>query len=282
VDTLGRALAPTTHTTSISREPLKPGEHYSISGAPKRTIVVDQARPQKGNVLGVFGLEAVFQNLYSVSEDARMHGLSRRDFARRCTACHGRGNIRTDMGFLPDSVSTCETCGGSGFPDEIRAVKLRGISMDGLFALTVDEAYRLWKDEKRVAERLDWCRRAGLGYLVLRQTRLSGGEAQRLTLAYELGRSRREDTMFLIDEPTVGLHPDDTEALVSLLRDLVAAGQSVVVVEHNPQFLASCDWLVELGPGAAEKGGRVVAEGPPARFMRGKTPTAPYIREVFA
>jgi len=280
VDTLGRALAPRRHTTSVAREPLEPGRHDGILDAPERAVVVDQSRAGMGNVLSCLGLEAVIRRLYAGGPDARALGLTAAELGRGCRACHGTGSVRMDMGFLPDVSTPCEACGGTGYPAEIRGVSCRGWSLPRFTSLTAEEALAVWADEESMARPLGLCLQAGLGYLVLRQSSLSGGEAQRLKMVGELMRRERPGTLYILDEPTLGLHPDDVASLVSLLRRLVENGHGAVVVEHNPQLLASCDWLIEMGPGGGPAGGRVIAQGTPRELARRKTPTAPYIAEM--
>jgi excinuclease ABC subunit A len=280
VDTLGRALAPRKHTTSVAREPLEPGKHDGIRGAPERAVVVDQSRAGMGSVLSFLGLEAAIRRLYARGPDAASRGLSAADLGRGCRACRGSGAVRIEMGFLPDVSSPCEACGGTGYPEEIRQISCRGLSLPRFTSLTVEEARALWADEESVARPLGLCAEAGLGYLVLRQRTLSGGEAQRLKMVGELMKREKPGALYILDEPTVGLHPDDVASLVSLLRRLVASGHGALVVEHDPQFLASCDWLIEMGPGGGPAGGRVIAQGTPRRVARGNTPTAPYLREM--
>jgi excinuclease ABC subunit A len=142
--------------------------------------------------------------------------------------------------------------------------------------------YELWRDEERLARPLQAARDVGLGYLVLRQPShaLSGGEAQRLKIAKELCRRAYRETLYVLDEPTVGQHLDDVDRLNGVLHRLVDDGHTVVVVEHHPHVLAACDWLVELGPGGGPDGGRVVAAGTPESVARGDTATAPYLREA--
>ena len=147
---------------------------------------------------------------------------------------------------------------------------------------TLDEVYELWSDDEKLNRPLQAARDVGLGYLVLRQPShaLSGGEVQRLKIAKELCRTAARETLYILDEPTVGQHLDDVARLNGVLHRLVDGGHTVFVVEHHPHVLASCDWLVELGPGGGLEGGRVVGAGTPETLARGQTPTAPYLREV--
>ncbi len=154
--------------------------------------------------------------------------------------------------------------------------------MPELEAGTIDALAKEWGDFPAIARPCDAARRLGLGYLVVRQPSMtmSGGEAQRVKLAYELSKRALKPTLYLMDEPTVGLHARDIQALVAALDEVVTAGHSVIVIEHDPNLLACCDWLIEMGPGAGPNGGRVIAEGAPQKLASGKTPTAEYLKKV--
>jgi excinuclease ABC subunit A len=282
VDTLARVLAPKKHTTSVAREPLEPGAHDAIEGAPARTVVVDQARAGVHSPADFLGLARAWQALYAASADAQALGLKEQHFGRSCSACDGRGTLTLDMSFLPAVHVPCEVCQGSGCLPEAWEVRLRGLALPELLARTIDEAWELWQDEETVARPLASAREVGLGYLVLRQPgyALSGGEAQRLKIADELYRRAPTETLYILDEPTIGQHLADVARLVEVLKRMVKAGHSVLVIEHHPHLLAACDWLVELGPGGGPDGGRIVATGTPETVAGGATPSAPYLREV--
>ncbi len=282
IDTVGRVLAPRRQTTSVAYEPIQPGEHEGIDDAPGRTLVVDQAKRGVTSPADFLGLEGRLRSLYAESEDAKALGIDESTLSRRCSACGGGGSVRTDMGFLPTVRAHCETCRGTGYLREAWNVRLKGISLPELFSLTIEEAFRLFGEEPKVAGPLKAAIDVGLGYLVLRQPghALSGGEAQRLKIARELCRRTHDDSLYILDEPTVGQHLEDTSRLVGVLHRLVGEGHTVVVVEHQPHLLASCDWLIELGPIGGPNGGHVIARGTPEDLARGNTPTAPYIRDA--
>jgi excinuclease ABC subunit A len=284
IDTIGRALAPKKHTTSVAYEPLEPGEYEEIEGAPKRTVLVDQAKAGVVSPASFLGLDGPLRKLYAASEQAMALGLSIKELSRGCSACNGRGLTKTDMGFLPAVYTPCETCRGSGYRPEAWDIQLNGVNLPALSELTLDQVYELFAEEKSLAGTLNKARKVGLGYLILRQPAytLSGGEAQRLKIAAELCRKGTADTLYILDEPTVGLHLEDVTRLGQVLDKLVDQGHTVVVVEHHPHLLAACDWLVELGPGGGPDGGRVIAAGTPENLASGDTPTAPYLREVLA
>ena len=161
-------------------------------------------------------------------------------------------------------------------------MRLRGVALPKIYDLTIDQAFELFSDEPTLARPLAAAREVGLGYLVLRQPgyTLSGGEAQRLKIAKELCKRADTGTLYLLDEPTVGQHLADVARLNGVLHRLVDEGHSVIVVEHHPHLLAACDWLVELGPGGGDDGGRVIASGTAEALAAGQTPIAPYLREV--
>jgi excinuclease ABC subunit A len=186
------------------------------------------------------------------------------------------------MGFLPDEYVECETCRSTGYRPEAWEVRFNGVALPELNAMTLDEVYELFRDEEEIARPLSVVRQVGLGYLVWNQPAytLSGGEVQRLKIAKELHKRTKTRTLYILDEPTVGLHMEDVARLVGVLHQLVDAGHTVVVVEHHPHLLANCDWLIELGPGGGPEGGEVIATGTPEDVMQMDTPTAPYLREV--
>jgi excinuclease ABC subunit A len=282
IDTLGRALAPRKQTTSVAYEPLEPGEHDTIKGAPRQTILVDQARQGIRNPLAFLGLERLIRKIYADSSDAHALGLTEKDLGRRCATCNGRGFHRIEMSFLPDVRSPCETCQGSGLAPEAWLVKLAGISLPALYAHTVDQVYKIFNQHPLIERILNITREVGLGYLILKQPAysLSGGEAQRLKIAKQLCRKTKPESLYILDEPTVGQHLEDVNRLINVLHRLVEAGNTVAVIEHHPHILAACDWLVELGPGGGPDGGNVIASGTPEDLAAGNSPIAPYLREI--
>jgi excinuclease ABC subunit A len=282
IDTLGRALAPKKITTSVAQEPVDPGAHDTIEGAPARVIIVDQAKAGVVSPAAFLGVDQPLRALYAASADAHALGLNADQLARRCSACNGSGTVRTDLGFLPDVYTPCEVCRGTGYVPEAWDVRLKGAALPEVFGLTIDQVHDLFGDEAALARPLRAAREVGLGYLVLRQPghALSGGEAQRLKIAQELAKGSQNATLYILDEPTVGQHLEDVARLAGVLHQLVDAGHSVFVVEHHTHLLAVCDWLVELGPGGGPDGGRVIASGPPEQLAAVDTPTAPYLREV--
>lgn len=282
IDTVGRKLAPRKITTSVAYEPIEPGEHDSIEGAPARVSLLNQSRKGIRSPSQFLDLFTPLLSMFAESEDARALGLDKKELSKPCSVCDGRGSIRTDMGFLPDIYTPCETCRGTGRRAEAWNVSVRGVAFPELNSLTLDEVSNLFGEEETLARRLKAAKDVGLGYLVLRQPgyTLSGGEAQRLRIAKELSRKVLKETLYILDEPTVGQHLEDVDQLIRVLRRLVDDGHSVIVIEHHPYLLAACDWLIELGPGGGPEGGRVIASGAPAAVAGGGTPTAPYLMEV--
>lgn len=282
IDTLGRALVRVEHTTSFIQQPSEPGEHDAIEGAPPRVVLIDQSRQGIHSPASFLGLVEPLLALYADGEDAQALGLGAADLGRPCSACKGAGVHRMQMGFLPDLFVECETCRGTGCRPEAWEVSVRGHALPEINDLTFDQVAELFPGEERIARPLEMARRVGLGYLVWRQPSftLSGGEAQRLKIARELCRRAPNETLFLLDEPTVGQHMEDVTRLVGVLASLADAGHTLLAVEHHPHFLAACDWLLELGPGGGPHGGSIVAQGTPEHVASGSTATAPYLREV--
>jgi excinuclease ABC subunit A len=183
------------------------------------------------------------------------------------------------LSFLPSVTQTCDACGGSGYRREVAALLERDRTLADIEALTIAELVEEWGDLDAVRRVGDAAVALGLGYLIVRQPgwSLSGGEAQRLKLAKELARPTKAGSLYVLDEPTVGLQATDVTVLLHALDAIVDAGNTVLVVEHDPMVLATCDWLIELGPGAGPGGGEIVFEGPPEGLAEADTATAPFV-----
>ena len=237
------------------------------------------------------------RRLFAATAEARMLGWGARRFSfntpgGRCEACEGQGLQRLEMSFLPEVKVTCEVCGGTRFNRETRAVRFKGLDIGQVLQLSVDEAIPFFGAHPAVHQALTLLQAVGLGYLTLGQhsPTLSGGEAQRIKLVTELAKARTgadgvtdRPTLYVLDEPTVGLHMADVERLLQALHRLVDAGHSVVVIEHNLDLMAEADWLVNLGPEGGVAGGRIVAEGNPAQVAAaGELPTAVALRRHLA
>ena len=203
----------------------------------------------------------------------------------RCETCEGEGFINVELMFLPSVYTPCTTCHGTRYNTETLEIKYRDRSISDILDMTVDSASEFFDEMAPVKRALTTLRQVGLGYLRLGQpaTELSGGEAQRIRLATELQREQRGDTLYLLDEPTTGLHPADVEKLMTQLRALVVAGNTVIVVEHDMDVIAGADHVIDLGPGAGVDGGQIIASGAPDVVARAKTSrTAPYLARRLA
>ncbi len=259
----------------------------------KRLVRVDQkpiGRTPRSNLATYTGLFDHVRKLFASTEEARARRYDAGRFSfnvakGRCANCEGEGFVSVEMLFLPSVYAPCPVCAGARFNAETLAVTYRGRSIAAVLGLTVDAAYEFFADEPTVRRALHVVREVGLGYLRLGQpaTELSGGEAQRIKLATELQRAQRGDSLYVLDEPTTGLHPSDVERLMAQLDALVEAGNTVVVVEHDMRVVAGSDWVIDVGPGAGEEGGRIVAQGTPAQVARSKeSRTAPYLARFLA
>ena len=207
---------------------------------------------------------------FAATSEAKQHHLGARHFSfnvagGRCERCEGAGLLSVEMHFLPDVQVRCPACHGRRFKREVLAVKYRGYDIAQVLDMTIEEALPIFADVPAAASRLSLMVEVGLGYLQLGQpaTTLSGGEAQRVKLAKELYRRVTGRTLYLLDEPTTGLHVADTARLLGLLQRLVEAGNSVVVIEHNLDVMKSADWIIDLGPEGGTAGGFIVAQGTP-------------------
>ncbi len=258
----------------------RPGEHEAIEGWEQLSgvLLVDQApvgtTPRSNPATYVKAFDPI-RKAFAATEEAGARGFGPGAFSfnvqgGRCEACQGNGFERVEMQFLADSYVTCEKCGGRRFKDELLSVKLRGKNIHDVLQLTVTEARAFFEERKDVARRLGLLEQAGLGYLTLGQplSTLSGGESQRLKLCRHLGLEKREGALFLLDEPTTGLHLGDVRRLIENLNALVDRGNTVVVIEHHLDLIARADWVVDLGPEGGDGGGRVVAQGPPPEIAR--------------
>ena len=253
-----------------------------------RLLSVDQkpiGRTPRSNLATYTGLFDVVRKVFAATDAARErgYGVGRFSFnvaGGRCETCQGEGFVSVELLFLPGTYTPCPDCGGARYNAETLQVTYRGRTITEVLDLTVEAAADFFADTPPVARSLAALLDVGLGYLRLGQpaTELSGGEAQRIKLASELQRGRRGPTLYLLDEPTTGLHPADVEVLMRQLHGLVDAGHTVIVVEHDMSVAAGADWVIDLGPGGGIEGGRIVAAGPPAEVAR--TPesrTAPYL-----
>lgn len=252
-----------------------PGEHDSITGWEHidKVITIDQAhigRIPRSNAATYSDTFTPIREAFAATPEAKKSKVTARHFSfnvpgGRCERCEGAGTLTVKMHFLPDVEVRCPACRGRRFKKETLAIKYHGYDISQVLNMTVEEALTLFADIPAAASRLKVMTDVGLGYLQLGQpaTTLSGGEAQRVKLAKELGRRSTGRTLYLLDEPTTGLHPADTARLVILLQRLVDAGNSVIVVEHNLDIIKAADWVIDLGPEGGMAGGQLIAEGTP-------------------
>ena len=287
-------LGPTSHTDE-DQDSLEGGPAIETSGeiegglqTIRRLVVVDQkpiGRTPRSNMATYTGLFDYVRTLFANTKMAkgRKYDAGRFSFnvaKGRCEACSGEGFICVELLFLPSVFSPCPTCKGSRFNAKTLEVTYLGKNIAEVLGMTVDEALIFFASDTPVKRALDVLHDVGLGYLRLGQsaTELSGGEAQRIKLATELQRMGRGDTLYILDEPTTGLHPSDVRRLLAQLQTLVDGGNTVLVVEHDMDVITASDWIIDIGPGAGDEGGRVVASGPPEQVaMSQASRTAPYL-----
>jgi len=254
----------------------------------KRLVRVDQkpiGRTPRSNLATYTGLFDHVRKLFASTKAARARRYDAGRFSfnvakGRCEHCEGEGFVCVELLFLPSVYAPCPTCGGARYNAKTLEITYNGKNIAEVLGMTVDRAREFFAEEEHVARSLDVLREVGLGYLRLGQpaTELSGGEAQRIKLATELQRTSRGSTLYILDEPTTGLHPADVERLVRQLDGLVSAGNTVIVVEHDMDVIASSDWVIDVGPGAGDEGGEIVAAGAPADVACvSRSRTAPYL-----
>jgi len=276
-DILYRALA-----KELYRSREKPGEHRRILGAESidKVIRIDQSpigRTPRSNPATYTGVFTHMRDLYAMLPESRERGYKPGRFSfnvagGRCEACQGEGQRRIEMNFLPDVYVVCEVCGGRRYNQETLAVKYKGHSIADLLETPVSEALAVLENIPQVRQRLETLADVGLGYLHLGQSAvtLSGGEAQRIKLARELSKRQTGRTLYLLDEPTTGLHFDDVRKLLEVLHRLTDLGNTIIIIEHNLDVIRNADWITDLGPEGGEDGGRIVAQGTPEQVARNK------------
>ncbi len=254
----------------------------------ERLVRVDQepiGRTPRSNLATYTGLFDHIRRLFASTKAARTRRYDAGRFSfnvakGRCPVCNGEGFVMVELLFLPSVYAPCPTCHGTRYNAKTLEIQYRGKSIADVLGMTVDAATEFFVDDAAVYRSLSVVREVGLGYLRLGQpaTELSGGEAQRIKLATELQRAQRGDTLYVLDEPTTGLHPSDVERLTAQLDGLVESGNTVIVVEHDMQVVAGSDWVIDMGPGAGDECGHIVAAGPPAEVAQVVTSrTAPYL-----
>jgi excinuclease ABC subunit A len=279
----------------ISKAKERPGAHDRIEGIQHidKVIDIDQSpigRTPRSNPATYTGLFTPIRDLFAAVPEARLRGYSAGRFSfnvkgGRCEACAGDGIIKIEMQFLPDVYVPCEVCGGKRYNREALEIRYKGKTISDVLEMTVEEALGFFANVPACEARLRTLNDVGLGYVHLGQpaTTLSGGEAQRIKLATELSRRATGRTLYILDEPTTGLHFADVERLLEVLHRLVDAGNTVVVIEHNLDVVKTADWIIDLGPEGGKAGGEVIAEGAPEAVARSRRSfTGRYLRELLA
>ena len=276
-DILYRALA-----RSFTARWRSPAAHRALSGVEHidKVVQIDQApigRTPRSNPATYTGVFAPIRELYAMLPESRERGYKPGRFSfnvkgGRCEACQGDGQRRIEMNFLPDVYVTCEVCRGKRYNAETLSVRYKGCSISDLLDLPIEEALKMLENIPAIQQKLQTLVDVGLGYVQLGQsaTTLSGGEAQRTKLARELSRRQTGRTLYILDEPTTGLHFDDVKKLLDVLNRLVSLGNTVLIIEHNLDVIKQADWIIDLGPEGGEAGGRIVAQGTPEQVARVK------------
>ncbi len=260
----------------------KPGKHEGILGSENidKVILIDQSpigRTPRSNPATYTGVFTPIRELFAKTLEAKIRGYRPGRFSfnvrgGRCESCEGEGQVKIEMQFLPDVYVDCEVCGGKRYTQEALEIQYKGKNIADVLEMSVEEALHFFAHIPQIQSKLATLFDVGLGYIKLGQPAptLSGGEAQRLKLATELSRRSTGKTLYILDEPTTGLHFADIERLLHILRRLVSVGNTVVVIEHNPDVIKNADWIVDLGPEGGDEGGLVVAEGTPLDVARVK------------
>ncbi|HEX8766559.1 MAG TPA: ATP-binding cassette domain-containing protein, partial [Candidatus Acidoferrum sp.] len=276
-DILYRALAQKLYRSSEA-----PAPHRQILGTEHvdKVIEIDQApigRTPRSNPATYTGVFAPIRDLFAMLPESRERGYRPGRFSfnvkgGRCEACQGDGLRRIEMNFLPDVYVMCEVCRGRRYNSETLAVRYKGHSISEVLNLPSADALKLLENIPQIQQKLSTLVDVGLGYVTLGQsaTTLSGGEAQRIKLARELSKRQTGRTLYILDEPTTGLHFDDVRKLLDVLQRLVDLGNTVLIIEHHLDVIKQADWIIDLGPEGGEGGGRIVAQGPPEQVARTK------------
>jgi len=267
-----------------------PGKHQRIRGVENisKVISIDQSpigRTPRSNAATYTGLFSHIRDIFSEMPEAKSRGYAPSRFSfnmkgGRCEVCQGEGQKKIEMHLLPDIYTPCEVCRGTRYNQKTLDIEYRGVNIAEVLDMSVSYAFTFFSNYPLVADKLRTLCDVGLGYLKLGQSamNLSGGEAQRVKLATELARRTDGKALYILDEPTVGLHFDDVAKLLKILDELVEKGNTVLVVEHNPDVIRSADWAIELGPEGGDEGGEIVFEGTPKELTKAKTWTGKYLR----
>ena len=276
----------------INKSNEKPGKCEKINGVSNidKIINIDQSpigRTPRSNPATYTGVFDIIRDIFAGTNEAKMRGYQKGRFSfnvsgGRCEACQGDGVVRIGMNFLPDIYVPCEVCNGTRYNRETLEVKYKGKSISDVLDMTVEEALEFFSNIPRIRDKVQTLHDVGLGYIKLGQpsTTLSGGEAQRVKLATELSKRATGKTLYILDEPTTGLHIDDVHRLVDILQRLVDNGNTIVVIEHNLDLIKTADHIIDLGPEGGDKGGEVIAIGTPEQIVRNdKSHTGKFLKK---
>ena len=263
-----------------NRAKTKAGKFKKIDGLKyiDKVIQLDQSpigRTPRSNPATYTGVFSDIRDLFSETKEAKIRGYGPGRFSfnvkgGRCESCQGDGIVRIQMHFMPDVYVPCDVCNGKRYNRETLEVRYKGKNINEVLEMTVDEAVDFFANQPKILRKIKTLQEVGLGYIKLGQpsTTLSGGEAQRIKLAFELNKVSTGSTLYLLDEPTTGLHFDDIKKLIAILERLVDSGNSIIVIEHNMDVIKSADWIIDLGPDGGDNGGTLVFEGTPEECCR--------------
>ena len=279
--------------SQLNRAKTRPADHDAINGVNylDKVINIDQSpigKTPRSNPATYTGVYDLIREVYASTTEAKMKGYKVGRFSfnvkgGRCEACSGDGIIKIEMHFLPDIYVPCEVCKGKRYNRETLEVKYKGKSISDVLDMTIEDALEFFKNIPRIQNKLQTLFDVGLGYVKVGQpsNTLSGGEAQRVKLATELSKRSTGKTLYILDEPTTGLHIADVHRLIDILQRLVDAGNSMVIIEHNLDVIKTADYIIDLGPEGGDKGGTIVAEGTPEYVAQvEESYTGQYLRKL--
>ena len=277
----------------VNRSKVHPGKYKSIEGLEHvdKIVSIDQSpigRTPRSNPATYTGTFDLIRDVFAQTNEAKIRGYEKGRFSfnvkgGRCEACKGDGILKVEMHFLPDVYVPCEVCNGKRYNRETLQVKFKGKNISDVLDMTVDQAAEFFENHPRILRKITTLQHVGLGYIKLGQpsTQLSGGEAQRIKLATELSKRGTGNTLYILDEPTTGLHTEDIRKLIHVLQELVDRENTVVVIEHNLDVIKVADHIIDLGPDGGDGGGTIVAAGRPEEVAKVKgSYTGDYLKEI--
>ncbi len=282
-------------SSKINKSKLKPGKHKEIKGIENFDKIIDISqspigRTPRSNPATYTGVFTDIRELFASTNDAKSRGFSSGRFSfnvkgGRCEACQGDGIIKIEMHFLSDIYVPCEVCKGKRYSRETLQVKYKGKNISDILEMTVDEALEFFSNIPKIKRKIETLKEVGLGYIKLGQsaTTLSGGEAQRVKLASELSKRSTGKTLYILDEPTTGLHIADVHKLIYVLQKLVDSGNTVLIIEHNLDLIKVCDYIIDLGPEGGDNGGQIIAKGTPEEVsLVSDSYTGMYLKKILS